>query len=156
MTIVQKKSSPKFARSPQNQLIWFQKILKNHLKSVCSEQELKVLEIRKNILPQCLEKWSEGLPEKYLIETSDLSKKKLFSPIRSPSSLLEKRISAHKSEKHFGKEGGKIVLFRLLLLKVFQIFLLTSHSSNSATSKAPSLHSSNPSKKKPSGLSKSS
>ena len=40
----------------------------------CTEQEVRVVVI-KNILPQCLEKQSENVPEKYLIETSNLSQK---------------------------------------------------------------------------------
>ena len=53
----------------------------------CTKQELRVAEIRKNILPHCSEKQSEILPKKYLIETSNLSQKELFTQIRSPSSL---------------------------------------------------------------------
>ena len=70
----------------------------------CTEQELRILEIRKNILPQCSEKQSENLPEKYLIETSNLSKKELFTPIRGPSSLPETRIFANQSERAFFSE----------------------------------------------------
>ena len=38
----------------------------------CTEQELMLVEIRKNILPHCSEKQSENLPKKYLIQTSNL------------------------------------------------------------------------------------
>ena len=59
------------------------------------EQEVRVVEIRKNILPHFSEKQSENLPEKYLIETNNLPQKELFAQIRSPSSLPKTRISAH-------------------------------------------------------------
>ena len=60
--------------------------------------------MRKNILPRCSEKQSENLPEKYLIETSNLSKKELFTPIRGPSSLPEARIFANQSKRAFFSE----------------------------------------------------
>ena len=67
----------------------------------CTEQGLRVVEIRKNILPHCSEKQSENLPEKYLIETSNLSQKELFTQIRSPSSFPKTRpiISEKRVEK---------------------------------------------------------
>ena len=67
----------------------------NEILEFCKEQELRVVEIRKSIMPQCSEKQSENLPEKCLIEKSNLSQKELFTPIRSPSSLSKTRISAH-------------------------------------------------------------
>lgn len=50
------------------------------------EQDLRVVEIRKNILRQCSQKQSENLLEEYLIETSNLCQNELFTPIQSPSS----------------------------------------------------------------------
>ena len=70
----------------------------------CTEQELRVVEIRKNVLPHCSEKQSENLPEKYLIETINLSQKELFTSIRSPSSLPKARISGHQSERSIFSE----------------------------------------------------
>ena len=46
---------------------------------LCTKQELRVVEIRKNILPHHSEKQSQILPKKYLIETSNLSQKELFT-----------------------------------------------------------------------------
>ena len=70
----------------------------------CTDQESRLVEIRKGILPQCSEKQSENLPEKYLIETSNLSQKELFTPISSPSSLPKTRIFAHQSERSIFSE----------------------------------------------------
>ena len=64
---------------------------------LCTKQELRVVEIRKNILPHYSEKQSQILPEKYLIETSNLSQKELFTQIMSSSSLPKTRISSHES-----------------------------------------------------------
>ena len=52
-----------------------------------------------NILPHCSGKHSENLPEKYLIEISNLSQKDLFTQIRTRSSLPKTVISSHQSER---------------------------------------------------------
>ena len=122
------------------------------------EQELKVVEIRKNILPHCSEKQLENLPEKYLIETNNLSKKELFSQIRSLSSLPKTRISAHQSERSIfsEKRAEKLYYSDSHRSKSFKSFCSASHSSKSAKGKATSSHSTKPSEKKASALSKSS
>ena len=78
----------------------------------------------------------------------------------SSSSLPKTRISSHESGRSifFWKEGWKFILFRFWLVKVFQIFLLniTGLNIKSDKGKATSSHSSKPSKKKASALSKSS
>ena len=77
----------------------------------CTEQELRVVEIRKNILQHCSEKQSEDLPEKYLIETSNLSQKELFTQIRSPSSLPKIRLK----DQLFLKRGWKNCIVQILI-----------------------------------------
>ena len=114
--------------------------------------------VRKNILPQCSEKQSENVPQIYLIETSNLSQKELFTPIRCPSSLPKTRISARQSEKSFFSEKAveKSYCSDSHCSKSSKSFCSTSHSSKSAKSKVPSSYSSKRSEKKPSALSKSS
>ena len=56
----------------------------------------------------------------------------------------------------FWEGSKKIVLFIFSLLKIFQTFCSTSHSSKPAKSKAPSLYCSQPFEEKPSTISKSS
>ena len=124
----------------------------------CTEQKLRVVEIRKSILPQCSEKQSETLQEKYLIETSNLFQKELFTPTSSPSSLPKTRISAHPSERSIFSEKAveKSYYLDSHCSKSSKYFCSTSHSSKSAKSKAcKSLYSSKPSEKRPSALSKS-
>ena len=124
----------------------------------CSEQELRVEEIRKNVLPHCSEKQSENLPEKHLIETSNLSQKELFTSIRSSSSLPKTRISGHQAERSIFSEKRveKSYCSNCHCSKSSKCFCSTSHSSKSAKGKAPSSHSSKPSEKNASALSKSS
>ena len=118
------------------------------------EQDLRVVEIRKNILRQCSQKQSENLLEEYLIETSNLCQNELFTPIQSPSSH---RISAHQSERSnfFEKAVEKSYFSDSHCSKFSKSFCPTSHNSKTAKSKAPSSYSSKPSEKKPNALSKS-
>ena len=122
----------------------------------CTKQELRVVEIRKNILPHCSEKQSEILPEKYLIETSNLSQKELFTQIKSPSSLPKTRFSSHQSERSIFSENRveKSYCSDSHCSKSSKSFCSTSHSSKSDKGKATSSHSSKPSEKKASALSK--
>ena len=83
----------------------------DEISEFCTEQELRVVEIRKNILPHCSEKQSENLPEKYLIETSNLSQKELFTQIRSPSSLPKIRLK----DQLFLKRGWKNCIVQILI-----------------------------------------
>ena len=101
---------------------------------------------------------SETLPEKYLIETSNLSQKELFTQTRSPSSLPKTRSSSHQSETSIFSEKGveKLYCSDSHCSKSSKSFCSTSHSSKSDKGKATSSHSSKPSKKKASALSKSS
>ena len=117
----------------------------------CTKQELRVVEIRKNILPHCSEKQSEILPEKYLIETSNLSQKELFTQIKSPP-----RFSSHQSERSIFSEKRveKSYCSDSHCSKSSKSFCSTSHSSKSDKGKATSSHSSKPSEKKASALSK--
>ena len=119
----------------------------------CTDQESRLVEIRKGILPQCSEKQSENLPEQYLIETSTLSQKELFTPISSPSSLPKTRIFAHQSERSIFSERA-VEKSYCSDSHCSKSFCSKSLSSKSAKSKAPSLYSSKPSEKKPSALSK--
>ena len=114
-----------------------------------TEQELRVVEIRKSILPQCSEKQSGNLPEKYLIETSHLSQKELFTSIKSPSSLPKTRISRHQSERSIFSERAveKSYCSDSHCSKSSKSFCSTLNSSKSAKSKALSLYSSKPSEK---------
>ena len=98
---------------------------------------------------------SETLPEKYLIETSNLSQKELFTQTRSPSSLPK---TSHQSETSIFSEKGveKLYCSDSHCSKSSKSFCSTSHSSKSDKGKATSSHSSKPSKKKASALSKSS
>ena len=123
-----------------------------------SEQELRVVEIRKDVLPHCSEKQSENVPEKYLIETSNLSQRELFTSIRCSSSLPKIRISGHQAERSIFSEKTveKSYCSNCHCSKSSKCFCSTSHSSKSAKRKAPSSHSSKPSEKKASALSKSS
>ena len=83
----------------------------DEISEFCTEQELRVVEIRKNILQHCSEKQSENLPEKYLIETSNLSQKELFTQIRSPSSLPKIRLK----DQLFLKRGWKNCIVQILI-----------------------------------------
>ena len=123
-----------------------------------TEQEQRVVEIKKNILPHCSKKQSENLPEKYLIETSNLSQKELFTQKTSPLSLPKTRISAYKSERSFFSEKRveKLYCSDSHCSKSSKSFCSTAQSSKSSKGKATSLHSSKTSEKKASALSKSS
>ena len=104
----------------------------------CTKQELRVAEIRKKNLPHCSEKQWEILPEKNLIETSNLSQKESFSQTRSPSSLLKTRISSHQSERSIssGKRLEKCYYSDSHYSKSSKFFCSTSHSSKFDKGKA--------------------
>ena len=109
-------------------------VSKHEILGFCTDQELRVVEIRKNILSHCSEKQSEKLPEKYLIETSNLFQKGWFTQIRSPSSLPKTRTSADQSERSNFSEKSveKWYCSDSHCSKSSKPFCLTSHSSKTA------------------------
>ena len=109
-------------------------VSKHEILGFCTDQELRVVEIRKSILSHCSEKQSEKLPEKYLIETSNLFQKGWFTQIRSPSSLPKTRTSADQSERSNFSEKSveKWYCSDSHCSKSSKSFCLTSHSSKTA------------------------